>query len=100
MALTEDQEWVFFGLNDAFRRYGYFIEAEPIEGMEDLFLADLKEAFGKVEQRAADLRRLYGYRGISRNLLEHLHTDFPCPSWNVDSAVAQELRAKWNRRRK
>lgn len=100
MAFTEDQEWTFFGLNDALRRFGYFIDAEPIEGLETVFLDDLRAALDKVENTASFLRKSYGFRGLSKRLMEELHIMLPCPSPNVDSAVAQELRAKWNRRRR
>lgn len=96
---TNEQDQQFERLADMFRAHGYFVAAEPIKGMEVEFLADLIAAASRIEREAASLRSAYGYRGISKRLKEELHNSLPAPSFNVESAVAAELRAKENRRK-
>lgn len=91
-SFTEAQENRFFMYEAAFHRYDYFIPAEPIEGMEEIFLSNLKEAFAKVEEIAAKCRKIYGYRGMSKNLLNELHVWLPSPSFNVESRRIAELK--------
>lgn len=99
MAFSGQQERVFEQMHEALRYYGYFIAAEPLEGSEELFLDDLRGALRKVEETAVWLRQRYHYRGVSKRLLEELHNLLPAPSFNVESAVAPELRAKERRGR-
>ncbi|WP_188645873.1 hypothetical protein [Tsuneonella deserti] len=97
--MSEQQERTLEQFQEAFRHYGYFVAATPIEGMEDVFLDDLRAALRKVEETAAHFRKGYGYRGVSRRLLEELHNSLPAPSANVESAIAPELRARERRGR-
>lgn len=97
--LNPNQQRAFNQFEAALDRYGYFVAAEPIDGMEEVFLNDLRFAFAKVEETASSLRKNWGYRGISKRLLEDLHNTLPAPSFNVESAIAPELRAKERRGR-
>lgn len=100
MAFTPEQERSYGAAEGLLERHGYFIAADLIDGSEDLFLDDIWGAAKRVEEFAKFLRKRYGFRGISKRLVEELHISLPAPSFNVESAVAQELRAKWNRQRK
>lgn len=93
MTFSAQQGRTFEQLHEALRHYGYFVAAEPLEGSEEQFLEDLRGALRKVEETATFLRKRYGYRGVSKRLLEELHNSLPAPSFNVESAVAPELRA-------
>lgn len=96
---TPQQQRSYDQLEAALEAHGYFIEAKPIEGMEEVFLADLREAFAKVEQTAQHLRNKWGYRGRSANLLRELHISLPCPSFNVDSRLRAQIEAQERRGR-
>ena len=99
MAFNSEQERQFDRLTDFLHAHGYFVAAEPIEGMEETFLGDLLDATRKIEREADRLRRRYRYRGLSNRLLRELSYSLPAPSFNVDNYVAAEIRAEDNRRR-
>ncbi len=84
MTFTEQQENRFFAFSDGLKAFGYWIAAEPIEGQEEVFLADLKAALSKVEETAVWVRKRYGYRGMSNNVLVELHRILANPSFNVE----------------
>lgn len=91
MPLNDEQFLRFERYSGLLNAHGYWISAEPIEGMEEVFLADLKQACAKVEETAAWLRKRWGYRGLSKRLLEELHISLRCPSENVDSCLFAEI---------
>lgn len=83
MAMTAQQEQKFINFCSAFKNYGYFVQAEAADGLEEVFLADLQTALDKIHETAEYLRKKYRYRGVSRRLLEELHVSLPEPSFNV-----------------
>lgn len=84
--LNDEQFRRFDQLSAALEAHGYAVNASPIPGMETLFLDDLAAALAKVEETAAFLRKRYGYRGLSRCLVDGLTASLPHPSLNVDVA--------------
>jgi pantothenate kinase len=99
VAFNSEQDRQFERLTDFLHAHGYFVAAEPIEGMEEVFLGDILDATIKIEREAERLRRRYRYRGRSQRLLRELAISLPAPSFNVESFVAAEIRAEENRRR-
>ena len=83
LGFTSDQERRFWNLNDGIRRYGYYVAADPIDGMQERFLESLKEGFEQIEKCAEELQRLYGYRGVSKKLKAHLHQTLKEPCFNI-----------------
>jgi hypothetical protein len=84
MAFNEKQQRDLEMYQDAFNYYGYWIAAEPIDGMEEVFLYDLWKTLVKIESYASGLRKFHNYRGMSKNLKRALHNDLPRPSFNVE----------------
>jgi len=83
MAFTEKQQRSYDQYWDAFNYYGYWISAEPIECMEDVFLLDLWKTLVNVEKAVQNIRKRYNYREMSKNVLKALHEDYPRPSFNL-----------------
>ena len=94
-----EQERQFERLTDFLHAHGYFVAADPIDGMEETFLGDILDASLKIEREADRLRRMYRYRGRSQRLLRELAISLPAPSFNAENHIAAELRAEENRRR-
>lgn len=80
---TDDQFKRFEPISDALEAHGYRITSEPLEGMFDQWLDGLKRSLKAIILRAEFLRSTYGFRGLSKNFLDALHSDFPEPSWSV-----------------
>ena len=78
-----ENERIIEQLTAAFEAHGYFVNCQPIEGLETVFIASLREGFAKVEQIVAFNAKRYGYRGLSSNALSHLHSVLPEPTWGV-----------------
>ena len=70
-------------LTYAFEAYGYFVDAQPIEGQEELFADSLAEGLAKVEEIFKFNADNYGFRGKSKRALESLHRSLPNPVWGV-----------------
>lgn len=67
----------------AFEAYGYFVDAQPIEGQEDQFANHLAEGFAKVEAAFEYNAKRYGFRGKSKRAMGSLHAQLPEPTWGV-----------------
>ena len=78
--------------------HGYFIDCEPVDGLEDVFVKELYKAKNKIENVAYDIRLQYNYRGLSQTLLRELHIILPVPSFNVGSKLIGEIEAEERRR--
>lgn len=100
MVFNSEQERQFERLTDFLHAHGYFVAAEPIEGMEETFLGDLLDATIKIEREADRLRRRYRYRGLSQRLLRELAVFLPAPSFNVENFVANDRAHQINPRRR
>ena len=70
-------------LTYAFEAYGYFVDAQPIEGEEETFANHLQEGFNKVEELFNYNAKQYGFRGKSKRAIEILHRSLPEPVWGV-----------------
>lgn len=81
---TDDQWMRFHPICDALEAHGYWISTTPLEGQFDLWLADKKKALGIVLDAAAEQRAVWGYRGLSKNVLEGIHRLYPEPVWGVE----------------
>ncbi len=70
-------------LTYAFEAYGYFVDAQPIEGEEETFANHLQEDLNKVEDTFYFNSKRYGFRGKSKRAIEILHRALPEPVWGV-----------------
>jgi hypothetical protein len=71
-------------LECAFEAYGYFVAASAIVGEEDLWAKTLFDGFTKMYECHRSLNRRYGYRGLSVNSLNALHSELPEPCFGVE----------------
>lgn len=67
----------------AFEAYGYFVDAQPIEGQEDQFCKHLEEGLEKVEKLFNYNAKAYGFKGKSKRAMDSLHRQLPEPVWGV-----------------
>jgi len=70
-------------LSYAFEAYGYFVDAQPLEGQEENFAKHLEEGLTKVEKLFNYNAKAYGFRGKSKQALDSLHRSLPEPVWGV-----------------
>ena len=70
-------------LGYAFQSYGYFLDAQPIPGEEDVFAQHLSEGLAKVEAAFEFNAKRYGFRGKSKRAMAALHGMLPEPIWGV-----------------
>lgn len=70
-------------LTYAFEAYGYFVDAQPIEGQEEEFTNHLAEGLAKVEKIFNYNAKQYGFRGKSKRAMDSLHKSLPEPVWGV-----------------
>lgn len=83
---TEDQQRRYDRAWDFFHAHCYWIAAEPLEGSEELFLAELAKGMTRVEQVLAFNAKRYRLRGLSKRALEYLHIDLKAPCTLVESS--------------
>ncbi len=74
-------------LHSAFRSFGYFMTADPVDGQEALFTATMRETLAKVESTLAYINRRDGTRNKSNRALTNLHRALPNPAWGVEVAL-------------
>ena len=84
--MTPEQEAKIWNVEDAFRAYGYVVDASPIPGSEDQFVSGLWEALKKVEEMMAFNARNFGMRVNSKRAMRALHAALPNPAWGVELA--------------
>jgi hypothetical protein len=70
-------------LTYAFEAYGYFVDAQTVEGQEETFANHLAEGFEKVETTFKFNAERYGFKGKSKRALGYLHSQLPEPTWGV-----------------
>jgi hypothetical protein len=70
-------------LTYAFEAYGYFVDAQPIEGQEEDFANHLANGLAKVESAFKFNAERYGFRGKSKRAMASLHRQLPEPIWGV-----------------
>lgn len=70
-------------LTYAFEAYGYFVDAQPIEGNEEEFAKHLEEGLNKVENLFNFNAKKYSFRGKSKRAMNSLHSQLPEPVWGV-----------------
>jgi hypothetical protein len=84
MGFNPKQELALDNLRYKFEAYGYAVVSDPIEGMEELFLDELRNAASKIDATVVWLRSRFGYRGKSMRLLADLHRALPSPAFGVE----------------
>ena len=70
--LSSEQEDLFFNLVCGFRRLGYVVLSEPVEGLEEKWLDALRRNLSRIETRLSEVRKAYRTRGYSRASLYYL----------------------------
>jgi hypothetical protein len=55
---------------DVFSAFGYCVGAEPIEGSEQLFVDTISAGAAELLRLADWVRTTYGYRGMSKNVID------------------------------
>jgi hypothetical protein len=74
-------------LTTGIKAWGYVVTAEPMPDHEYQFTCWLKRVLQKLETEAASMRKDYGFRGRSKNLLSSLHAAMPYPDWGIELAA-------------
>lgn len=70
-------------LTYAIESYGYFVDAQPIEGEEETFAKHLEEGLAKIEANFKFNAEQYGFRGKSKRAMDALHRQLPEPIWGI-----------------
>lgn len=70
-------------LSYALEAYGYFVDAQPIVGMEDIFANHLANGLAKIESTFKLNAELYGFRGKSKRAMDSLHSQMPEPVFGI-----------------
>lgn len=70
--MTPDQELQFLELCDRFRRLGYIVRSEPLENLQEQWLAGLRKNLSRIEDRLDDIHKAYRTRGRSKAALYFL----------------------------
>lgn len=87
-----DLELTAFEVRQRFDRLGYSIFATPVEGSEEGFWEEMKEAVRKLEAELEWVQRHFKVRGRSKRALSLLHKYCPHPTWGVRPRITYDKR--------
>lgn len=94
-------EWKLRAVFDRFRRYCYHVNFYPIDGREEAYYQTLRCALRVLEAEADWLRKQWGFRGESKNLVTRLHSSMPVAhdTRGISVAEAQKwmVKERWKR---
>jgi hypothetical protein len=90
--MTREQENRFFDLCDGFRRLGYVVLSEPLEGMQEAWLNGLRINLSRVEKELTSVNKAYRTRGRSKAALYHLTArEWFDPGFGIHVSAEQTL---------
>lgn len=83
----KDAELKIMELTAKINKYGYVVVANPISGQEEAFANSLRADLEKIEKVASAIRKQYGLRGVSKNVVYILRKWMPEVSWSVEASA-------------